>query len=73
MKCLCACPALLGYYTARKRRYSMLHYFWSVHDRTIWRVNSFISVTVSFRVRVSVRVRVNDIVSFVVNVRNSRP
>ena len=61
---------LLGYYTARKRRYSMLHYFWSVHDRTIWRVNSFISVKVSFRVRVSVRV--NDSVSFVVNVRNRR-
>jgi len=29
-------------------------------------VNSFISVKVSFRVRVSVRVRVNDSVSFVV-------
>ena len=56
-----------------KIRYSMLHFFWSVHDRTIWRVNSFISIKVSFRVRVSVRVRVKDSISFVVNVRNRQP
>jgi len=67
------CIAWLLHRARKKTSYSMLHYFWSVHDRTIWRVNSFISVKVSFRVRVSVRVRVNDIVSFVVNVRNSRP
>ena len=55
MSGLALCMPCIGWlYTGlEKTSYSMLHYFQSVHDRMIWRVNSFIKKTVLRLVLVS--------------------